>query len=127
MHVVMTCTAQEVGSLSWFQNGISSQDQTYLYESNDSYPIPLYNRSGIVIEIVNAIPETSQSDTFDANSTLSADILSLREWNVQSIRCGTNAVRSQTVNLTTTDILRMLYVCIVFNDLPMFTYIVLSL
>ncbi len=95
--VMMTCRTQELQSLRWYFDDGSIA--IYVYSSANTFPNNIYTDSGVTIDVIDANPESSQSDIFNGTSVLSATTSALSMLNVDSIRCGTNAIRSETIDL----------------------------
>ena len=92
----MICTAREIERLSWyFEN--QTVGRSFLIDNEQSFPINLYNESGIHIEVRSADAQSNQSDVFNATSVLTATISSFAA--IQFINCGTNTIRSKSIIL----------------------------
>lgn len=94
--VQMVCMVYDIQSLNWYFDG--TVINTYTYNRGDTYPRTTYNQNGVHIEMTLATPRSSVSDNFNGTSTLNATIVALNLLGVDTIRCGTNAARSQEVD-----------------------------
>ncbi len=110
--------------MRWF-NG-STELAIYAFSPLDTFPKNILNDIGITINITNAIPESEQSENFNATSMLSSSTLALSMANIKSIQCGSRMLRSAPINLTVLNIqgtLRYYVFCVVVcvvvtNPLP---------
>ncbi len=102
--VEMTCTTQELQSLRWYFDERS--EAIYVYSVINSFPMVIHQQNGVTITIVAATPESSQSDIFNGTSVLTASTSALSMLDVDMIQCGTNAVRSEAIDLTMLNIQR---------------------
>ncbi len=93
--VQLTCTVQNLTSLRWFFDG--GQVYSYTYADGSTFPHVLHEDSGLSISIISAASHSAISDHFNGTSVLTTDtsVLSMRM--IDSIQCGTNTIRSQTI------------------------------
>ncbi len=97
--VQMTCTTQELTSLRWFYDSLTIANFLFL-DTSVTFPLTIHNEDGVVVEIVNVVPNSANTDTFNATSVLTTTTSALVMLNVNSIACGTRGTRSQTLDLT---------------------------
>ena len=95
--VQMTCKIEELDLFGWYFNDV--REFAYAYLSTDVIPLTIHDANGINIEITEASAESTFTDIFNATSVLTATTSALSMLNVDKIRCGTNAIRSETIIL----------------------------
>lgn len=95
----MTCKTYELGFLRWFFDN-NNVGIDFVCNLNQSFPFTIYNEMGVLIEASGASAESAQSDTFNGTSLLSSTTLALSKLNVSYIRCGSNAIMSEPIDLT---------------------------
>ena len=113
--VMMTCIVHDIHSLNWYFDG--TVVETYTYNSGDTYPQTIRDKNGIQIDMTIAMPRSPRSDNFNGTSILMTTILALNMLNLNNIRCGTNAVRSEEVDLTVLNVLSKLVALMLENKL----------
>ena len=105
----MTCRTEELSSLSWFIN--ETEVVVYTYDESDHLPNTLYaGGNGVLIIVIEAGRISNQhGGVFNSTSVMTATKSELEKLNVEAVKCGTSAVESQLVNLTTLHVQRMYF------------------
>ena len=96
--VQLTCTVQNLTSLRWWFD--DDQISTYIYSQANTFPhTPPGGANGIQIQIIRAA--RTAGDRFNATSVLTTNssVLGSLKQQVDNIQCGTNAIRSQSINI----------------------------
>ena len=90
--------------LRWFFNG--SEGATYVYALGTTFPPPIELENpfpGISIQIIN-VTRDPNTDDINALSLLTANASTIQQLRGQSIQCGSNAVKSDTITVNATSI-----------------------
>ncbi len=82
----------------WFLNG--RQRTSYTLGGNANLPTTIYDQDGINIVLFSAMGYSATSDFFNATSELNTTIGALIIAGITTTQCGTNAFRSENLNLS---------------------------
>ena len=96
LRIELLCTTQGLESLRWWFDNNQVVAFTYF---NAMFPHTVYNQRGIVIKIINAVVDPSNANRFAGTSMLTTNATVLQRLHRDTIQCGTNAVRSQSINV----------------------------
>ena len=100
--IEMTCTTHNLTSLRWWFDDREISSYTYFTESVFPHLVDISDLdtgAGIRIVIISATPTLDASDSFSGISVLTTNTTVLSRLNVDRIQCGTNAIRSQSIDV----------------------------
>ena len=94
---MMTCTGIDLQSLSFFIDNVNLE--TFTYFQSVTVPRTLYDTNDVRIDLTEVTVAQSITDIFNATAVLTSTTLAISRLDADMVRCGTNAFRSQNINL----------------------------
>ena len=95
---MITCQTVALTSHRWRLNNF--ERVSYTFHESRLPPLTLYDQDGITVVITDADAIDIRSDIFNATSVLSTTLGVILMLPLNTVQCGTNAFRSELVNLS---------------------------